>query len=151
MPNKLYLVRWDNGGMEIVTAADEEELFGVLDEMDDPFQALFRPYNGSIRINLVASSRTGAIEELYSGDYSDTRNLMEQAIREAAFPELVKRLEAEVGKEAPQKDGQYQSEIDADLTALFSKKRTPGWRSFNDENARTPEPIGSVLKKNRPA
>lgn len=137
---KLYLVRWENGDTEIVSARDKVDLFEVLDQVGDPFKAVWRVFKGPVWVSVRADRKTGEIcegvdvgGEPVSGD---DRWAMEEAIRETAFPGLHAQMAQElerVGDFGDVDPAVCAQAIQEDL-AIFPPK-CAGWKSFNDKRA----------------
>ena len=64
----IYLCRWPDGDVSMVTAEDEDEVIDVLDEIGDPSDVTITPFEAPLCVTLCLND-TG--ELMLSPDYGD--------------------------------------------------------------------------------
>lgn len=82
----IYLVRWDDGDCEMIRARDESHLFGILDEVSDPFAACFCVWEGGVRWPFRIETWEGCEQPDVSTELDGAVYEILHEVRAAAFP-----------------------------------------------------------------
>jgi len=143
MALKLYLVRWESGDTEIVSAHDEMDLFDTLDEVGDPYCAYWRPFRERIWVMLYIDPEGGyAREGFRPGEedpivYCDTREEMSEEILKHAFPTLHAKREAFYENDGDEPDEEELACWEVARKAELAYPPTgKGWKTFDTPEMR---------------